>query len=39
VIRLILGEFSFLKLLEQVALLPFRDGFDGAFAAKLMRPA
>lgn len=37
VVRLIMEEFPFLKLLEQVSLLPFRDGFDGAFAAKLMR--
>jgi 16S rRNA (cytosine967-C5)-methyltransferase len=37
VVRLIMQEFPFLKLLEQVSLLPFRDGFDGAFAAKLVR--
>jgi 16S rRNA (cytosine967-C5)-methyltransferase len=37
VVRLIMEEFPFLKLLEQVSLFPFRDGFDGAFAAKLMR--
>lgn len=37
VVRLIRQEFHFLKLLEQVSLLPFRDGFDGAFAAKLVR--
>ena len=36
-VRLITQEFSFLKFLEQVSLLPFRDGFDGAFAAKLIR--
>ncbi len=39
VVRLITEEFPFLKLLELVSLLPFRDGFDGAFAAKLMRAA
>lgn len=37
VVRLITQEFPFLKLLEQRSLLPFRDGFDGAFAAKLVR--
>jgi 16S rRNA (cytosine967-C5)-methyltransferase len=37
VLGLITREFPFLKLLEQVSLLPFRDGFDGAFAAKLGR--
>jgi 16S rRNA (cytosine967-C5)-methyltransferase len=30
-------EFPSLKLVDQVSLLPFRDGFDGAFAAKLLR--
>jgi 16S rRNA (cytosine967-C5)-methyltransferase len=39
VIRLTTQEFPFLKLLAQVSLLPFRDGFDGAFAAKLVRSA
>ena len=39
VVRLIMQEFPFLKLLEQVSLLPFRDGFDGAFASKLLRAA
>jgi 16S rRNA (cytosine967-C5)-methyltransferase len=33
----ILREFPFLKLVEQVSLFPFRDGFDGAFAAKFLR--
>jgi 16S rRNA (cytosine967-C5)-methyltransferase len=33
----ILREFPFLKLVEQRTLLPFRDGFDGAYAAKLSR--
>lgn len=37
VVSLIRQDFPFLKLLEQVSLLPFRDGFDGAFAAKLAR--
>lgn len=37
VVRLIMQEFPFLKLLEQIPLLPFRDGLDGAFAAKLLR--
>ncbi|HEY2139947.1 MAG TPA: 16S rRNA (cytosine(967)-C(5))-methyltransferase RsmB [Chthoniobacterales bacterium] len=37
VVGKILGDFPFLKLREQVSLLPFRDGFDGAFAAKLVR--
>jgi len=39
IVRLLTQEFSFLKLVEQVALFPFRDGFDGAFAAKLVRTA
>jgi 16S rRNA (cytosine967-C5)-methyltransferase len=33
----ILQEFPFLKLAEQRSVLPFRDGFDGAYAAKLIR--
>ena len=37
VVRLVIGEFPFLKLLAQVSLLPFRDGFDGAYAAQLVR--
>ncbi len=37
VVRVILQEFPFLKLIEQISLLPFRDGFDGAYAAKLTR--
>ena len=37
VVRAILQEFPFLKLAGQVSLLPFRDGFDGAFAAKFVR--
>jgi 16S rRNA (cytosine967-C5)-methyltransferase len=37
VARIITKEFPFLKLVEQMSLLPFRDGFDGAFAAKLSR--
>ena len=38
VVAAIIREFPFLKLIEQISSLPFRDGFDGAFAAKLMRP-
>jgi 16S rRNA (cytosine967-C5)-methyltransferase len=37
VLGAILGEFPFLKLVEQISSLPFRDGFDGAFAAKFVR--
>src|SRR5205823_5680313 len=37
VVNSITREFPFLKFLERVSLLPFRDGFDGAFAAKLSR--
>jgi len=37
VVAAILRELPFLKLVEQVSLLSFQDGFDGAFAAKLMR--
>ena len=37
VVAAILREFPFLKLVEQISLLPFQDGFDGAFAAKLIR--
>jgi 16S rRNA (cytosine967-C5)-methyltransferase len=33
----ILHEVPFLKLMEQRAILPFRDGFDGAYAAKFSR--
>jgi 16S rRNA (cytosine967-C5)-methyltransferase len=39
VLRAIVQEFPFLKPAEQISLLPFRDGFDGAFAAKLIRAA
>jgi 16S rRNA (cytosine967-C5)-methyltransferase len=37
VVNAILREFPFLKLAEQHSLAPFRDGFDGAYAAKLVR--
>lgn len=37
VAKAITREFSFLKLVEQVSLLPFRNGFDGVFVAKLIR--
>lgn len=33
----VLREFSFLKLEQMQSVLPFRDGFDGAFAARLLR--
>jgi 16S rRNA (cytosine967-C5)-methyltransferase len=39
VVKAIMQEFPFLKSVGQVSLLPFRDGFDGAFAAKLVRAA
>jgi 16S rRNA (cytosine967-C5)-methyltransferase len=39
VVRTITQEFPPLKLVDQISLLPFRDGFDGAFAAKLIREA
>jgi len=32
-------EFPSVELVDQVSVLPFRDGFDGAFAAKFIRPA
>jgi 16S rRNA (cytosine967-C5)-methyltransferase len=38
-VRLIAREFPFLELCEEISLLPFREGFDGAFAAKLARTA
>lgn len=37
VVRDITQEFPSLKLVDQVSMLPFRDGFDGAFAAKFLR--
>jgi 16S rRNA (cytosine967-C5)-methyltransferase len=37
VVAEILREFSFLKLAEEKFVLPFRDGFDGAYAANLTR--
>lgn len=37
VVTSITREFPFLKSVEQVSLLPFRNKFDGAFAAKLIR--
>jgi len=37
VVEAITQELPFLKLVEQVSLLPFRDGFDGAYSAKLIR--
>jgi 16S rRNA (cytosine967-C5)-methyltransferase len=38
-VKVVVHEFPFMKLLERVSLLPFRDGFDGAYAAKLIREA
>ncbi len=37
VVALLLKEFSNFKLVEQRMVTPFRDGFDGAFAAKFVR--
>ncbi|HEY2614418.1 MAG TPA: 16S rRNA (cytosine(967)-C(5))-methyltransferase RsmB [Chthoniobacterales bacterium] len=37
VVQIILDEFPFLKLEAEQSLLPFRDQFDGAYAAKLIR--
>lgn len=37
VIDAVLREVPLLRLVEQRAILPFRDGFDGAYAAKLIR--
>jgi 16S rRNA (cytosine967-C5)-methyltransferase len=37
VVEQTLKEFHFLKLVEEKSVLPFRDGFDGAYAAKLIR--
>jgi 16S rRNA (cytosine967-C5)-methyltransferase len=37
VVEQTLREFPFLKFIEEKSILPFRDGFDGAYAAKLMR--
>jgi len=37
IVARILGAFSFLKLSDEVSVLPFHDGFDGAYAAKLTR--
>lgn len=39
VITRLLKEFPALQFDEQRAILPFRDGFDGAFASKLVRAA
>lgn len=39
VVQRMLDEFPSLELQEQRAVLPFRDGFDGAFAAMLHRRA
>ena len=37
VVEQALGKFPFLKLVEEKSALPFRDGFDGAYAAKFIR--
>jgi len=37
VVEEILREFPLLKMLAETIVLPFRDGFDGAYAAKLIR--
>jgi 16S rRNA (cytosine967-C5)-methyltransferase len=37
IVKAITQEFPFLKFVEQVSLLPFRDGFDGTYGAKLIR--
>ena len=37
VVRAVLQKHPFLKLADQLTSLPFSDGFDGAFAAKLIR--
>jgi 16S rRNA (cytosine967-C5)-methyltransferase len=39
VVHALLQELPFLKLANQISLLPFRDEFDGAFAAKLIGAA
>jgi 16S rRNA (cytosine967-C5)-methyltransferase len=37
VVRRVLDEMSSLRLEAETSSLPFRDGFDGAYAAKLIR--
>jgi 16S rRNA (cytosine967-C5)-methyltransferase len=37
VVRAILHEFPLLELTQQISLLPFRNGFDGAFAARFRK--
>ena len=39
VVERLLEEFPFLRTVEERSVLPFRDGFDGAYAAKLLRSA
>ncbi|MEP6810877.1 MAG: 16S rRNA (cytosine(967)-C(5))-methyltransferase, partial [Chthoniobacterales bacterium] len=39
IVQRALKEFPFLELKEERSVLPFRDHFDGAFAAKLIRAA
>ena len=35
VVAQIISQFPFLKLQEEKSIVPFRDGFDGAYAARL----
>jgi 16S rRNA (cytosine967-C5)-methyltransferase len=37
VLKMALAEFRSLNLAKEAVLLPFRDGVDGAYAAKLIR--
>ncbi len=39
VVEILIGEFPFLNLTKQTHVLSFRDGFDGAFAARFVRSA
>jgi 16S rRNA (cytosine967-C5)-methyltransferase len=39
VVRALQADFPFLKLTQQLSLLPFRDAFDGAFSARFERQA
>ena len=39
VVQQLLSEFANSRQMEARSSLPFRDGFDGAFAAKLIRAA
>jgi 16S rRNA (cytosine967-C5)-methyltransferase len=37
IVKRMLKEFSFLRLEDQKSILPFRDHFDGGYAARLVR--